>query len=178
MKKLGHKLHIYISAFFLPVALMYAITGVLYIFGIDEDIGAITNKYTIDMTPNENKIDILTDYLKNNNIKIPSDTTPKNTKNGGISIGGIYYSARINEVDNKYEITTIQRSIYGAMVLLHKSKGGYYFDIMAVGFSIAIIILYFTGFIITSFCKNRRKEAVVLMSLGLITSVILAILSV
>ena len=128
MKKLGHKLHIYISAFFLPVALMYAITGVLYIFGIDEDIGAITNKYTIDMTPNENKIDILTDYLKNNNIKIPSDTTPKNTKNGGISIGGIYYSARINEVDNKYEITTIQRSIYGAMVLLHKSKGGYRCD--------------------------------------------------
>lgn len=177
MKKLGHKLHIYISVFFLPLAIMYAITGMLYICGIEENSGATINKYDIEITQ-EDKLKTLIDYLKDNNLKIPNDTTPREAKNGGVQIGGIYYSASIKEAGKKYEITTTQRSIYGTLVLLHKSKGGYYFDIMAVAFSIALIVLYVTGFIITSFCKKRRKEAIFVFSLGLLSSVILAILSV
>lgn len=177
MKKIGHKLHIYISVFFLPVAIMYAITGALYIFGIEENTGAKINKYTIENTSKEDEIKVLVNYLNNNHIKIPSNTTPRNAKNGGIQIGGIYYSASIKKVDNKYEITTIQRSIYGTLVLLHKSKGGYYFDIIAVSFSIALIVLYVTGFIITSFCKKRRKESIIIFLCGLTTTIVLAVLS-
>ncbi len=178
MKKIGHKLHIYISVFFLPVAIMYALTGALYIFGIEENSGATINKYTIESTNNTNEIEVLINYLSENNIKIPKNTTPKEAKNGGIQIGGIYYSASIKKVNDIYEITTIQRSIYGTLVLLHKSKGEFYFDIMAIAFSIALIVLYVTGFIITSFCKNKRKEAIIIFSAGLITSIILAVLSV
>ncbi|MDE6886128.1 MAG: PepSY domain-containing protein [Helicobacteraceae bacterium] len=193
MKKYFHKIHIYISIFFLPMALMYAITGTLYIFGIEENSGAITNTYKVESKNKlieENMADFMIKYLRDNNLKLPQNLVAKNSRNG-IQIGGIYYSASIKNIPqnansikdsqnitNVYEITTIQRSIYGSLVLLHKSKGKFYFDIIATAFGIALIVLYLSGLIITSFCIKRRGKAVFTFTIGLLTLAILAYLSV
>lgn len=181
MKKYFHKIHIYLSVFFLPVAIMYAITGALYICGINENAGAEKQTYNLrlDKAIAKDKLgDFLIDYLTKNNIKLPSDTSIKE-KRGNVSIGGIYYSANIKSLDdNIYEITTIQRSLYGTLLLLHKAKGAFYFNILGVGFALTLLVLYISGFVITSFCKKNRKESFIVFGIGALTMIILAYLSV
>lgn len=38
MTKQFRNIHIYLSLFFLPLALMYALSGILYIAGINQDL--------------------------------------------------------------------------------------------------------------------------------------------
>ena len=47
MTKQFRNIHIYLSLFFLPIALMYAITGILYISGFNQDSGASKQTYKI-----------------------------------------------------------------------------------------------------------------------------------
>lgn len=182
MKKIFHKIHIYVSIFFLPAAFIYALTGALYIFGITDKSGTITNNYKIETKKplKENEMaDFMINYFKENNITLPSKLEPKHSR-GSITIGGISYSASIRQAkDNlSYEITTAKRSFYGCLVLLHKSKGEYFFDILAIAFSIALVVLYFSGFFVTSFCFKRRKEAFLTFGLGLLVTCILIYLSI
>lgn len=47
MTKQFRNIHIYLSLFFLPLALMYALSGILYIAGINQDFGATKQTYTL-----------------------------------------------------------------------------------------------------------------------------------
>lgn len=182
MKKYFHKIHIYLSVFFLPVALLYAITGALYIFDIKGESLAEKQTYSVHLgesLASGQMGEFLVNYLKNNNITLPSNLAPREAKGGGVEVGGIRYSASIKaRGENLYEITTLKRSIYECLVLLHKSKGGFYFDILAIGFAITLVVLYFSGFIITSFCKKNRKESIIVFAIGAGVTTLFAALSV
>lgn len=159
MTKQFRNLHIYLSLFFLPLALLYAITGILYMSGINQDSGAIKHQYTLTQEIQKGQeVTALIQFLKDNNLKVPFNTTPKKGRMGAITIGGTHYSASIvNSRDSTYTITTVQRSLIGDMVMLHKAKAKWYFDVLAVGFGITLILLYVSGLIITLF--NSKKIA-------------------
>ena len=48
MKKLLRKIHLYLGLFTLPMGLLLALTGVLYIAGFNQNSGAIIKKYKLD----------------------------------------------------------------------------------------------------------------------------------
>lgn len=48
MIKLSRNLHIYLSLFFLPMALLYALTGIFFICGIDADFNASYQHYKLE----------------------------------------------------------------------------------------------------------------------------------
>lgn len=47
--KFFRQLHIYVSLFFLPLALLYALTGISYILDYEQDSGLKTQTYTFEM---------------------------------------------------------------------------------------------------------------------------------
>ena len=63
--------------------------------------------------------------------------------------------------------------------MLHKAKAMWYFNILAVGFGITLVLLYVSGLMITLFnIKKNRKSQYVTLTLGFIVTLILGILSV
>ena len=168
-KSLWMKVHLYLSLFFLPVALIYVLTGALYILGVREDVDAKIQEFTLPSMPQqgEEQATILS-VLHANNLKIPNNTDIRVQK-GNITMGSITYSASITTNKQGEAIVRVtDRGLYGILVLMHKAKGKFYFDIIAVGFAISLMIFYFSGLIITSFCKKKRKEALLTFTLGLL----------
>ncbi|MBK1964288.1 hypothetical protein [Campylobacter novaezeelandiae] len=175
------QLHIYLSLFFLPMAFIFAITGIVYIFGFDQNFNIKEQNFIIKTSiENGKEKEFLFNFLKENNLKIPSNMELKNDKrNGGLSTNGVHYSINIKKInDNEYKISTETRSLLGDLIMLHKNKGAWYFSVFSVTFGIALFFLYFSGLFITLFTskKNRKKQIYVLL-LGIFITFLLAYLS-
>ena len=48
MKKIFRKIHLYMALFTIPVGIMIAITGALYVLGADQNTGAEIKTYTVN----------------------------------------------------------------------------------------------------------------------------------
>ncbi|WP_258864190.1 MULTISPECIES: PepSY-associated TM helix domain-containing protein [unclassified Helicobacter] len=159
-KQLWMKIHVYLSIFFFPAAFIYVLTGALYIFEVRENADATIHTITLDSLPEKGQEqEFILNLLAKHNLKIPSDTQVRMMK-GMPTMGNIKYSASIaKDRDGTNILRTTDRGLYGILLLMHKAKGKFYFDIIAVTFSISMIIFYLSGLIMTSFCKKRRKSA-------------------
>lgn len=178
--KLFRQVHIYLSLFFLPCALLFALTGIAYILGANQDVGLKVEQYRLSkVIENGKEREALIQYLKENSLKVPSNTNIIKSKDKGVAIGGAHYSANIAQNStNEYYITLKTRSLLGDMIMLHKDKGAWYFSVLSVGFGIALFMLYTSGLMIALFAnkKDRSKQFAVL-GMGVIVTLLLAYLS-
>lgn len=168
-RKFWMQMHLYLSLFFLPAALIYAITGVLYIFEIRQNSGATIIDIPLDSMPQKGQEEeFIITILKNKNLQIPKDTQLHMMK-GNLTMGNIKYSVSLSkDKEGKPMLRTIDRGLYGILMLMHKSTGskheiaGFklsYFDFIAIGFGFSMLLFYLSGLIVTSFCKGKRKIA-------------------
>lgn len=168
-RKFWMQMHLYLSLFFLPAALIYAITGVLYIFEIRQNSGATIIDIPLDSMPQKGQEEeFIITILKNKNLQIPKDTQLHMMK-GSLTMGNIKYSVSLSkDKEGKPILRTIDRGLYGILMLMHKSTGskheiaGFklsYFDFIAIGFGFSMLLFYLSGLIVTSFCKGKRKIA-------------------
>lgn len=187
-KKNWMQIHTYLSLFFLPVALIYALTGVLYIFEIRQDSGARIHTIPLESAPEKGKEqEIILSTLKENNLPIPKNTKIK-IHRGNPSMGNVRYGAIIiKDKDGSFVVRTIERNLYGVLMLMHKSVGTKFqlgsfrfslFDFIAIGFGISLVIFYLSGLIVTSFCKRNRKAAFGTLGVGLIITILAVYFSV
>lgn len=178
--KLFRQIHIYVSLFFLPCAVLFALTGIVYILGADQDTGLKVENYKLVKNIEAGKEkDALIQYLQENNLKIPSNTEVIKGKDKGVTIGGTHYSANIAPIaQNEYAITLKTRSLLGDMIMLHKDKGAWYFSVLSIAFGIALFLLYISGLIITLFAsKKDRQKQLATLGAGIIITILLAYLS-
>lgn len=177
-KQLWMKVHTYLSLFFLTAAFIYALTGVLYIFEIRQNSGAQIWKYPIESIPQKEEAgEVILNILQQNNLEIPSDTKIKNIR-GNFSMGNVYYGATIlKDRDGQIIVQVTKRNLYGVLMLMHKSVGTKFelgsfkfsfFDFIAIGFGISMFLFYFSGLVITSFCKKRRLSSFITFFVGFI----------
>lgn len=182
MTKYFRNIHIYLSLFFLPLALMYAVSGILYIAGINQDFGATKQTYILEQNIEKGQeAKALVQYLKDNHLNVPTNLEPKiNKRSGELEIGGVHYFVSIKQsADSSWIITTFKRSLIGDMIMLHKSKAKWYFDVLAIGFGLTLILLYVSGLMITLFnIKKNRKSQIVTIFIGVIVSIVVGALSV
>ena len=178
-KKDWMKIHTYLSLFFLPMCVIYVLTGIGYIFDFKDDAGAKIYEFTLPNTPQKGEeAAVMIETLKANNLKIPSNTDIKIQK-GNPSMGSVSYSVSI-EADRKsgeMKVRVVDRSLYGILVLMHKAKGAVYFNAVAICFALSLAIFYLSGLIMTSFCKNKRKSAGVAFGAGFVITAIAIYLS-
>lgn len=177
-KKNWMSVHLYLSMFFLPMCLIYVLTGIGYIFDFKDSAGAKITELSLPNTPQKGEESTaIIEILKANNLKIPSDTTLKAQK-GNLVMGSISYSVSLESDKNGVaKVKVMDRNIYGILVLMHKAKGAVYFNALAVCFALSLAIFYLSGLIMTSFCKNKRKGANIALASGLIITIIAVYLS-
>lgn len=178
--KLFRQIHIYVSLFFLPCAVLFALTGIVYILGADQDTGLKVENYKLVKNIEAGKEkDALIQYLQENNLKIPSNTEVIKGKDKGVTIGGAHYSANIALIaQNEYAITLKTRSLLGDMIMLHKDKGAWYFSVLSIAFGVALFLLYISGLIITLFAsKKDRQKQLATLGAGIVITILLAYLS-
>lgn len=182
-KKHWMKIHTYLSLFFLPMCLIYVLTGVGYIFDLKDSAGAKTQNLALvgelnDLSDLKLAESAIINTLKENNLKIPSNTALREQK-GNLTMGGIKYSVTLQKAkDGHFEVKTMERSIYGTLVLMHKAKGAAYFNALAICFAISLTLFYLSGLIMTSFCKKNRRNAFATLGAGFAITAIAIFLSV
>ena len=181
-RKLWMQIHLYLSLFFLPAALIYAITGALYIFEIRQNAGATITEIALDSMPQKGEEQaFIIQTLQEHQLKVPSDTTLRTMK-GTLNMGNIKYSVMLTKDRNdKPILRAVDRSLYGVLMMMHKSGGNKFelggfkftfFDFIAVCFGFSMLIFYLSGLIITSFCKGKRKSGFGVMAAGFIVTIV------
>ncbi len=177
MKNFLRKFHAYSAMFFLPMAILFALTGILYICGIREDFMVKKQDFIIklDKKP-ENLQNFILDFLKQNELKIPSNITLKRFKGDMQVMGSASYAVLIKTIDNGLSLQTLERSIIGQMILLHKAKVGQIFVVFSVIFSIFLLLSYFSGIVILA--KKYQKTSIAFFIFGFVITLIAAVASV
>lgn len=187
-KKFWIKLHLYLSLFFLPLAIIYALTGVGYIYDIRQDAGAKITKIPLDSMPKKGEEQgLMLALLKEHNLEIPSDISIRIAR-GNVSMGNVYYGATIlKERDGGVVMQVTKRNLYGVLLLMHKSKGSKFkigdfafswFDFLAMGFGVSLLLFYLSGLIMTSFCKKDRIASFGALGFGLFVTILAVYFSV
>ena len=178
-KKSWMNIHLYLSLFFLPMCLIYVLTGIGYIFDFKDDAGAKIVEISLPNAPQKGEEGaFMIETLKANNLKVPSNTAVYMAR-GNPTMGSISYEVVIapDRKSGELKMRVIDRSIYGILVLMHKAKGAVYFNAVAVCFALSLAIFYLSGLIMTSFCKNKRKGAGIAFGAGLIITILAVWLS-
>lgn len=172
------------ALFTIPVGIMIGLTGALYVLGADQDTGAETKTYTVNqIIPKGEEISFLEKWTKENNVKMPKANVSLDKAKVNRTVGSAGYLITLKEKDGITEIVTLDRSILGDMIMLHKAKGGLLFKIMMVLYGIVLITFYISGLIIAVFKKNvngklvPKTESYVVIATGFIVTIILAVLS-
>ena len=184
MKKLFRKIHLYLALFTIPVGVMLAITGALYVLGADQDTGAKLNTYKVEqIIPKGEEIAFLEKWTAENNVKMPKKNISLDKAKVNRMIGSAGYTITLKDKENYTEIVTMKRSFLGNMIMLHKAKGGILFKIMLVVYGLVLVIFYVSGIIIATFKKNvngklvPKTESYVVIAAGIIVKILFAYLS-
>lgn len=180
MGKLFRQIHIELSLFFLPLALLYATTGALYLSGFNQDWGAKIWKFTLPQVQKEDLPKIVNDELLKNGLTPIKDAKLRKGKRNTLLIGGADYSVTLAEdkAKNGWSMKVVKRGFWGNLIMLHKGKAKWYFDVLAYAFATSLIIFYFSGLMMTKFCQRRRKRALLVTGLGFTITAIVGYLSV
>ncbi len=177
-------LHALLAAFILPVAIMFTLTGSLYSWGIKgsyED-----TKHTIALSePIKADLVQLTELAKAEmqKIGISKPEGKPSVKKGGNSFWlewtGSSKDISLKPTKNSLEaqLTVKDTTAYRRFVQLHKAKGGQAFKVYAVIFSVAIVLLLISGFIM-AWQTPKLKRLTILASLtGFVSFIVFVLLS-
>ncbi|MCE3047621.1 PepSY-associated TM helix domain-containing protein [Helicobacter kayseriensis] len=177
MGKVFRTIHINLSLFFLPLALLYAVTGAFYLSGFNQDSGAKVWSFSSPMIPKSEIPNVINRWLSENHLKPILQTELKKGKNNTLIMGSASYSASIQSDKDGLKVEIIKRSLLGNLIMLHKGKAKWYFDVLAYGFAFSMLVFYFSGLVMTKFCNKRRKQALSVMFLGFFVACIVGYLS-
>lgn len=177
MGKLFRQIHIELSLFFLPLALLYAITGALYLSGFNQDSGAKIWKYSLPQVQKEDLPRVVNDELLKNGLEPIKDPELRKGKRNSLLLGGAAYSVSLTEEKGGWNMKVIKRGFWGNLIMLHKGKAKWYFDVLAYAFATSLIIFYFSGLMMTKFCQKRRKRALLVTGLGFAIATLVGYLS-
>lgn len=169
-------IHLYVSIFFLPVAMIYAVTGGLEIFGYHGS----SSEQTIEIPLDEPLADdiyvqeaFVTEQLRKNNMPVPRGRPQ--TMRGQFVWGrptGRNVMLRIVRDRNVAQLRVEVPGFYNRLALLHEARGGVIFNALAVGFAAAMILIYISGIMICWKAAKLRRAIVLSLISGLLVTAI------
>lgn len=151
--KICRCLHSYLAMFFLPVAILFAITGALYVFGIKGDLNTKSYEIKLDEPlprPLAQNIEaqeaVMVKFVKETGIEVPEGKAQKGKM--GLTLGSPTGYHLVFIPDSEKNTATLQvnnPNLYYKTVMLHKAKCGVAFKVLGVGLGVVLIVLYITG---------------------------------
>ncbi len=165
-------IHGYIAVFFLPFALLYAITGGLYILGESGGDTRSTVSITTSTPPSSagEAISLMQAELSSRGWRVPTATDPYRELQGGYYWGHFSETLRFapSKTEGQWDIIHQQNSWYRQLVEIHKDHAGLYFSIMGFGFAIGMFVLILSGAFMMFQSKVHRKMATILVVVGIV----------
>lgn len=174
-------LHTVIASFFLPVGLMFAITGGFYSVGITGNYKTSTHEIRLDAPLGKELgplVTLVEAELGRLGVDVPSGAAK--VQSGGTSFHLVWSGSRR---DVELHPTTDplvaslrvkETTVHRFFVQLHKAKGGEAFKWFAVSWMVGTVILLATGTMLALAIPAYRKPAIVSLVIG---TVALAVLS-
>lgn len=157
-------LHTVLAAFFLPMGLMYAITGGLYGLGIKGSYAVQEHTIELDspLTPDlAGLVARVTAELKARSIELPTGSA--GVKQGGTSFF-LEWTGSNRDVElhptpdpTRATLKVKQTDLHRRFVQLHKAKGGESFKWFAGVWMVGLVLLFVTGGILAVAAKPFRK---------------------
>lgn len=177
-------LHTVLAAFFLPMGIMYAITGGLYGLGIKGGYNTVETEIKLD-APLDGELSTLVklaeDELNKQNISHP--TGGASVKKGGTSYyfewTGAVRDVQLHPTEDPLVATLKVKdtNTHRYFVQLHKAKAGTVFKWFAAVWMVGLILLFLTGGVMAFVARPYRKLAVISATAGCAVFVGLALLS-
>lgn len=123
----------------MPLALLYALTGVLFLVGIYGDIGLKNYEEPMskELTQGE-LVDFALDFMQKNKIKFHN--TNVRISRGRVIIGIMANYAIITQSDNKIKIEVYEGDFLRYLMMLHFGAGRWYFDVLGVAFGVILMV--------------------------------------
>ena len=174
-------IHGYIAVFFLPFALLYAITGGLYILGETGGDERNTVEVTVSSPPENTAaaIELITPALTERGWRIPKTSDNVRELQGGYYWGRFDETLRFAPSNNgNWVISHQQNSWYKQLVEIHKDHAGIYFSILGFGFAIGMFVLVISGAIMMFQSPVYRNTAIKLLAGGVVVTVCVWVLSI
>ncbi len=155
--------HIYATTFFFPLALLFAVSGLLLLFGVRQDTNASIKEWVLEKSlKKEERLDFLKDFIKENHIVMPKKIEPREHK-GVLVIGTPLYEISLEIKNTQTIIKTIERGFLGALIMLHKAKVGIVFKALVGIFCVFLLLFYLSAFLMVAFQDTKRMFISVLI---------------
>lgn len=156
-------LHLVLSLFFLPMIMVYAVTGLLYMGGVDQHFTSHVEVYELSPGDEPPYADSCRE-LECLGVELP-DGKVRPFK--GNYILGLMTDTHVLflRTGNSLRAEVVKPGIYPNLLLVHKGKVGWWFSALGYGAAISLIMLYVTGIFLM--WRNRRKRKLMLVSAAL-----------
>lgn len=184
MKQTLLKLHLIFGSFFLPMGIMFALTGGLYTWGIYGNY--VTQNEVIGLdAPAVAELGSLVktaeDFLQKHSLKPPTGT-PSVKKMGTswrLEWTGTHLDLLIEPTENPLELNASAKktSVHRFFVQLHKAKGGIAFKILAGFFAFGLVGLFVSGLMLAQNHPRFKRLWWASTVLGILAFIIAATLS-
>ncbi|UOR75239.1 PepSY-associated TM helix domain-containing protein [Helicobacter pylori] len=155
--------HIYATTFFFPLVLLFAISGFSLLLGVRQDTGTKIKEWVLEKSlKEEERLDFLKDFLKENHIAMPKKIEPREHR-GALVIGTPLYEINLETKGTQTKIKTIERGFLGVLIMLHKAKVGVVFKVLLGIFCVFLLLFYLSAFLMVAFKDTKRMLISVLI---------------
>lgn len=161
MKALSsHSLHLVLSLFFLPMVMIYAVTGLLYLAGADDRFTSEVAVYELNGSDHAPYADSCRE-LERRGVSLPEGKVRPFKGNHVLgSMTAIHVLFLKKGETLRAEV--VQPGIYPKLLLAHKGKAGWLFTALGCGAALSLVVLYVTGILLM--WRNCRKRKLMLVS--------------
>jgi hypothetical protein len=182
-RQLLMRVHTLLAAFFLPVGLLFLVTGVLLAFNIKADSKvtklALAAPVASPTLPEAAKL--VEAELVRNHLPVPRGEESMKTEKDGWSFqwngtgSSVKWTVKNDEPTGELSVT--ENGLVRRAEQLHKSKGALAFKVFSAAWALGLLLLFASGTVMAIQVKALRQMTWIALALGTLSFVVLAWLS-
>ena len=160
----SRSLHLVLSLFFLPMVVVYAVTGLLYLAGTDENFTSTVTVHELDGTDRPPYEASLRE-LERRGATLPEGKVRPFKGNyvlGPLTNDHVLFIRKGDALRAK----VVSPGMYPKLLLVHKGKAGWWFAFLGWGAAFSLLAAYETGIALMRKSPGRRRLMLFTAALG------------
>jgi hypothetical protein len=180
-KKTWVQIHNWGSAFFLPLAFIFILTGMLYLLGVRSTMKEQRIDFQMERALLQDSGALtaaVKEKLEANRIAMPAGEV-RRMRDGYVwgEMSGTSVALMPDQETGGFQLTVSTARLYDRLLMVHKGKAGLLFKIFSILFSFALLLSYFSGLIMVWKNASSRKNSLLAVAIGLFVTVVLLVLN-
>jgi len=165
--------HAYLSCFFLPLALLYTLTGAIYLLGIEGGVASSSEFELAGRPASEEPADLvewLTPALKSQADRcVPEIYYRERGEHGWYNMRGGVHLTLPEDPEKPVEVHVDNYDLWLQLVLIHKGVAGPLFVVLGVLLGVSLLFSLISGALVAVSMPKFKRQAWVYMGLGLLS---------